>query len=343
MDIRNRRAVRYTASQALAANPGDPRMVVLAYIAVSAVSSLLVNVLVNILADRINETGGLGNLELRSILSTIQTCLPIAQMMLLWYVQLGYQKATVAMARRQAVHPRDLWDGFRFFSPLLRATLLQAGVYFLLCFITIQAASIIFMLTPFSADFKELVIPMTADPDAFYNALYSDMELYTQVGMTMVPMIPIWLVLFCAVAAPFFYNCRMVNYILVEQPGTGAMMAIVESGKMMKGNRLALFKYDLGYWWFYLAQVLLTFVLYGDMLLPALGVTLPWSAMVSYYVFAVLYFLLEGVLFYFFLNKVETTYTTIYNILRPKPQENTSGGGAVLGNIFDLARDYKED
>lgn len=343
MDIRNRRAVRSAASQALAANPGDPRMVVLAYIAVSAVSSLLVAVLVNLLNTQIDQNGGLANMGTRSILSTIQTCLPLAQTVIMWYIQLGYQKATVSMARRQGVAPRDLADGFRWFGPLLRAILIQGSVYLLLGFITIQAASILFMLTPFGTSFVELVTPMLSDPDAFYNALYTDMELYSQVGMAMLPMVPIWLALLGITALPFFYSCRMVSYVLVERPRTGALAAISESGRMMKGNRVQLFKYDLGYWWFYLAQLLLTCVLYGDVLLPALGVALPWNTTVSYYVFYVLYFLLEGALFYLFMNKVETTYATIYDILRPKPQENASSGGAVLGNIFDLARDYKED
>ena len=51
--------------------------------------------------------------------------------------------------------------------------------------------------------------------------------------------------------------------------------------------------------------------------------------------------LVQGLLNFFFLNRVETTYATAYDALRPRPQE--SQGGAVLGNIFDLARDYRED
>ncbi|MBQ8238344.1 MAG: DUF975 family protein [Oscillospiraceae bacterium] len=341
MDIRNRRAVRSAASEALAANPGDPRMVVLAYIAITAGSSLLVSVLINLLGERINETGGLADLGLRSILSTIQTCLPLAQTVVLWYVQLGYQKATVRMARRQAVAPRDLAEGFSYFGPLLRAVLLQGGIYLMMGFITVQVASIIFMLTPFSAEFIELVLPMASDPDAFYNALYTDAQLYARVGMALLPMIPIWLVLFGLLAAPFFYSCRMVNYVLLERRGTGALAAMGESARMMRGNRMALLKLDLSYWWFYLAQILLTAVLYGDMLLPRLGVTLPWSATVSYYVFSVAYLVLQGVLFYFFMNRVEATYATAYDALRPRPRENQ--GGVVLGNIFDLARDYKQD
>lgn len=342
MDIRNRRSVRYAASHALADNPGEPRKVVLAYILIMAISTLLVNVVVDLLYTHIAQATGLANMGSRAILTTIAVCLPIAQSVAMWYVQLGYQKTTVAMARRQAVAPRDLADGFRFFGPLLRAMLIQSVIYMAMGFVTIQVASVIFTMTPFAADFIELVSPMISDPEAYAAALMTDEALYNQVGMALLPLIPIWLVLFGVVAVPFFYSCRMVGYALLERPGTGALRAMGESGQMMKGNRMALFQVDLSYWWFYLAQFLLGGVLYGDRILAAMGVTLPWSGTVSYYVFSVLYFLLTGILFWFFLNKVETVYATCYDALRPQPRENHSGG-AVLGNIFELAKDYHED
>ena len=341
MDIRNRRAVRAAASEALAANPGDPRMVVLIYVAITAVSSLLVSALVNVLADRINETSGLAGMGARSILSTIQTCLPIAQTVILWGVQLGYQKAAVHMARRQPALPRNLQEGFAYFGPLVRAMLLQGGIYLMMGFITIQVAYIIFMLMPFSAGFMELVLPLVSDPNAFYNALYTDEALYSQVAMSLLPMIPIWLALMCFTAAPFFYSCRMVNYVILDRPGTGALMAMGESGRMMHGSRGALFRVDLGYWWFHLAHFLLNSFLFGSMLLLLMGFSASVTETLIICGMMAVCLLVQGLLNFFFLNRVETTYATAYDALRPRPQE--SQGGAVLGNIFDLARDYRED
>ena len=340
MDIKNRRAVRYAASHALADNPGNPRMVVLIYTLIISVSALVVSALLMVLDNRIAGTGGLGNLGLRSILSTIRTVLPLVHTLALWGIQLGYQKSTVRMARRQAATPRDLLDGFAWFGPLLRSVLLKGGLFFLLAMGSCYAASAIFLLTPMSAEFVSVVSPLVTDTDALYNAMYNDSVFFSQAFNALLPMIPIFLVIFLAVAAPFFYGYRMTNYCILETRGTGAMAAMRESTRMMKGHRLDLLKLDLGFWWFWLGQALVAVVLYGDVILEALGVVLPWSAEVSYYVFYVLSLILEGVLYYFCLNRVETTYATVYDELRPKPQQSH---GAVLGNIFDLAKDYRED
>lgn len=339
MNLNNRRAVRTAARDALAANPGNPRLVVLIYVLIMSVSTLAVAAALLVLDNRIAQTGGLGAMHLRSILSTIRTVLPLVQTIALWGLQLGYQGATVRMARRQAVAPRNLLDGFPRFGALVRSILLQSGLYLLLAIGCVYAASFLFMMTPLSADFYELVSPMLADPDALYAAMNTDMALFNQVGMSLAPVVPFFLVLFLLVASPIFYRYRMANYCLLEQPRKGAMAALAESIQMMKGHRISLLKLDLSFWWFYLGQALAAVVLYGDVLLAMAGVALPWSPTVSYFVFYVLALALEGLLYYFFMNRVETAYATVYETLRPKPQPSR---GAVLGNIFDLARDYKE-
>lgn len=341
MDIRNRRAVRAAASEALVANPGDPRMVVLIYVAISAVSALLVSALVMVLDNQIANLGGLSNLGLRSVLSTAQTVLPLAQTAALWGLHLGYRKSTLHMARCQAVQPQNLLEGFRRYGPLLRSILLRGGLYFLLAMGAAYAASFLFMLTPLSADFYTLVAPMVTDPDAFYTALSTDQALTAQVTQTLMPVIPMFVVVFLIVAAPFFYQYRMTDYCILDNPGMGALAAMSESSRMMRFNRLHLLKLDLSFWWFYLAQAVAAAVLYGDVLLPLMGVTLPWSSTVSYYVFYVLSLVLEGVLYYFCMNRVETAYATVYDGLRPTHQPTQ--GGAVLGNIFDLAKEHQED
>lgn len=339
MDIRNRNGVRRTAFDALAANPGKPGLVVLLFIVINTVSALLVTTLLLVLNNRISQTGGLGDLGLRSILSTIRTVLPMVQTVLLWCVHLGYQNAALRMARRQAAQPRDLLEGFSCFGPLVRSILLRGGIYLMLAFFASYIASTIFLMLPMSADFKALTTPLLTDPYAFADSVYADENLFLQIWETLLPMIPMFLAIFLLVAAPFFYQYRMTNYCILDNPRQGALNAMAESIQMMRHNRVSLLKLDLGFWWFYLGQAVAAVALYADWILALAGVTLPLSPVAAHYVCYILSLSLEGILFYFFLNRVETTYATVYEILRPKPQHS---GGAVLGNIFDLARDYHE-
>jgi hypothetical protein len=92
----------------------------------------------------------------------------------------------------------------------------------------------------------------------------------------------------------------------------------------MRRNRFALFRLDLNFWWYYLLQVLVLAVCYGDMLLPLVGITLPWSDTVSYFVFLSLSLALQFAVYYFFLNPVAVTYATAYEALLPKQQEETA-------------------
>lgn len=341
MDIRNRRGMKSAAAQALAANPGQPRLVVLAYTGATAGSILLTAALTGLMLSRVNATSGLGDLGLRSILSTIQLCLPIALALFLWGIQLGYQKTALAMARRQTVQPRDLLDGFRFFGPLLRATLLLGLIFMMLDFVTSQVASILFLMTPFFDNFAAAQEAVFGDSSILSSAVQTDVESLLEYYKAMIPMLCIWLPMFCFTAGPFFYSCRMINYVILDRPGTGALMAMGESGRMMHGSRGALFKVDLGYWWFHLAHFLLNSFLFGSMLVLMLGLSASVTKTLIICGMMAVCLLVQGVLNFFFMNRVETTYATVYDTLRPKPRETQ--GGAVLGNIFDLARDYRED
>ena len=67
------------------------------------------------------------------------------------------------------------------------------------------------------------------------------------------------------------------------------------------------------------------------MLLPMIGVHLPMSNTVSYYLFFALYLAAQFAVYYFLRNPAETAYGIAYDAIRPR--ENQSGGVA-LGNIF---------
>ena len=339
MDKNTRRNLRASAWTALAENSGDPRKTVAIYIAITSIATLLVDILQTVLAGKISQTGGLSNMGTRTILSTAITVLPLVQAFLMLVIHLGYQKATMKMARRQKVTPATLKEGLPALARLIRVALLMGGLYLILAFFAMYAASFLFTLTPLSNAFYDVVMPLLSEGGDIYTLLASDPVLLAQVAGAMLPVFPIFALIFVLVAAPFYYGYRMVNYCLLEERRMGARRAMRESSRMMKGHRLSLLKMDLSFWWYYLAQGLITSLLYLDVLLPMVGVTLPWSEMVGYYVFLVLYLLLSAVLCYFCMNRVETTYAAVYNHIRPK---NEPTQGVVLGNIFDLAKNYKE-
>ena len=337
MDLKNRKAVRTAAVHAVQENPGNPRGVAGVYVAVTIGMSLLGALLMALLDNRIAQTGGLANMGLRSILSTIQSILPMVQALVLILLQLGYQKAALDITHRRAVTPRTLLQGAPRFGAMIRASLIQYFLYMILLMLAMYGAAFLFTSTPLSNDFYELMTPILSDAESLNAVLSGDSATFPQMAATLLPAIPMFLGLALLICAPVFYGYRMVGYCILS--GRGARAAMRESSQMMKGHKLDLFKLDCSFWWFYLAQGLTTAILYGDVLLNFLGVPLPWSATVSYYVFYVLSLLAEGLVYYCFLNRVETAYATTFNILRPKPQPTQ---GAVLGNIFDLAKDHTE-
>lgn len=341
MDIRNQKGLRQYAAAALADNPGNPRLTVLVYVAVTALSSLLVSILTMVLDNRISQTGGLGNLGLRSILTTIRQAAPLILSLALMGLELGYRGAALKMVRRQAVQPKTLLMGYPKMGGLIRAMFLQGVLYLMLLIVAINVGSIIFMVAPFSRAFYDLILPFVTDTNALYDALYNDPTFLNQMFHAMLPVFPIVLVLFLALAAPLFYRYRMVRFCLLESPGSGALAAMVESARMTKGSRWSLVKLDLGFWWFYLGQLLCMIVLFGDTICQLLGVTLPVGDTAAYYIFYITSLALECGLYYLALNRVHTTYACAYEALRPASQP--SQGGVVLGNIFDLAKQYRDE
>ena len=339
MDIRNPAGLRRAAAAALADNPGKPRQMLLVYLAVTVGCSLLSTLTTVLLDTRIAQTGGLGGMSLRTTLSTIQQVVPLVLSIAIMGLELGYQGASLEMARRRGVNPRTLLMGFSRFGAMLRAMFCQGLLYLLLMILAVNVGSILFMFTPLARSFYELILPMATDTEALYNAMYNDPEFLQQVFNTMRPVFPIVGVLFLIGAAPVFYRFRMTNYCLLDNPRMGALAAMAESARMTRGARFALFRVDLGFWWFYLGQLLCVAAVYGGVIATLLDIPLPWNDTTAGYVFYGISLALEFILYALALNRVQTTLATAYDTLRPQPTR----GGAVLGNIFDLAKEYRED
>lgn len=315
---------------------GEIQKIILIYVGILTAVSAVTTVAQFGLGKGISQTGGLQNMGMRSILNTVNTCLPIVQFVILTCLSLGFTAVMLRTARGQYTSPKTLKAGAERFWVLLRCTALQGLIYAAIGFGSSYLAALIFMLSPFGTMATERLMPLLSTENLLGPAgLNPAME--DAVMEALAPVLPayllIFLALFLALALPLMYRYRMVDYLLIDRPGIGALEALRESGMLMRGNRFRLFRLDLSFWWYYLLSTLAAVICYGDVLMQILGIPMPFSADVGYFLFYGAYLAANFAVFYFFAAQVECTYAAAYDSLLPKqpPQQ-----GAVLGNIFQM-------
>ena len=330
MDIRNTRQLKDFSAGRLA-NARDGQKIILYFSLITIAATALVNVASYILSQQIAKTGGLGSMGVRSALTTAQTLLPFVQAFFLMCLTLGYLSAMLRIARGQYASPNGMRLGFDRFWVLLRCTLLKGLMFGGVAVASLYAAMMIYMMTPLANSAVDILMPLVKN--ATTSGIMLDDATYAQLMDATAPAMGIFGVLFLALAAPLFYRYRMTDYLIIDRPGTGALAALRDSRMMMKGNRWNLFRLDLSMWWYYAAVLVSAAVAYGDQLLPALGISLPFSDTAAYFVFFGVYLAVIFVVYYFLRNRVEVTYALAYDSLRPQEPENK---GAVLGNIFQM-------
>ena len=336
MTLPSSRQLREDAGRQLS-KAREPQKIVLIYTGILLGVSAFSTVAQYLLGSGISQTGGLRNLGLRSMLSTVSNILPIAQYIILLCLGLGFAAAALRIARGQFASPMTLKAGFERFWPLAKCTLLQSLILLGIGFGSFYLAMAIYMFSPFSEGFFTIITPLLADESILSTGIPVLDEATSLALMDqMWPMFIIFGILFLALAIPVTYRYRLVNYLIIDRPGIGAFAALRESSALMKGNKRRFFRLDLGFWWYYVLLSLASVVCYGDLVLAMLGISLPMSSTVSYFLFYALFLAADFGIYWFNLNRVEVTYALAYDALIPK-QSNPSGG-VVLGNIFDLAR-----
>lgn len=331
MDIRNVRQLKTFAAQRLE-HARDAKPIVLIYSGLVLGLSVLTSLVNFLFSLQISRFGGLSNLGTRTLLSSVQSMLPIAQTLVVMCLDLGYLAAMLRIARGQYASPQTLRLGFDRFWTLLRLNVIKGLIFFALGFACIYLSVMIYMMTPLSRPVMELLLPLVNDMSILSSGLVLDETVSAQLMSMMGPLFFLCSVVYCAVAAPIAYQYRMADYVVIDRPALGAVAALRESRKMMRGNRLALLRLDLGLWWYYGALLLASAVCYGDQLLPLLGVTLPLSADAAYYLFYLIYLALLFAAYYFLRSRAEVTYALAYDAIKPAEDQN---GGTVLGSIFN--------
>lgn len=334
MTIPSFKILKKNASERVAAAENSKK-IVLIYAGAVTVLALLVTVVNYILRGQISQMGGLSNMGLRSILSTIQQVLPMIQSFVVMCLELGYVAAMVRIARQQFASEKTLKLGFDRFFVLLRHTLIQGAIYSLAAMAAFWLALQIYLITPLSGPILDLLTPIVSDPgftQEMLLELMQDQVLGDQIMAAMTPMFLIFGLIYLMLFLPISYSLRMSKYVIIDKPGMGAIYAMKESKKMMKGSCIRLLKLDISLWWWYAISFVSMVLCYGDSLLPMVGITLPFSETVSYFLFYGLFLAVQFVACIFLRNRVEVVYAQVYNALKPREKDS----GVVLGNIFQM-------
>ncbi len=332
MDIRNTRELKSFAAQRVGNAPLEKK-IVLIYSALVMGLALLTAVVRYVLGLQIDQISGLSGMSTRTTLSTLQSMLPIAQSLVVMCIELGYISAMLRIARGQHASPNGLRLGFDRFWTLLRCSVIQGLIYGGMAFASIYIGSMIFVMTSWGADFMAQLAPMMSDASLLSPEMVLDDAAVMDLAPSMIPMFLIVAVIACLLIIPAAFRFRMVNYVIIDKPGMGAIGALSESRKIMRRNCLKLLKLDLSYWWYFLVLLAVSLIGNADLWLPLFGIQLPMSADAAYFVFYILYLALQMAAYYFLRNRMEVTYALAYDALKPEePQDK----GVVLGNIFQM-------
>lgn len=312
MDFRDRSALIDHANRSVNNAAYDPRKLALIYGGVSTGILLLVTAANFILQSQIAGTGGLSGLALRSTLETAIQLLQLAVNVLLPFWSFGYLFCIRQMVRGQEFGPKSLLTGFQHFAPVLRLNLLRGGYLFLMAFLCFYPSLLIFSWTPLSDDFQQIAGTLLEETS---TELVLDDAAVNAISPTLRPLLMIYGIVFLVMVVPKFYSYRMADYSLMAAPQAGAVFAIRRSTTMLYKKRLELLKLDLRFWWFYALEFASLALCYGDYLLEMLGIPLPLSPEVSYFLFYVLYLASQVALNVFARNQVEAAYCTGYECL----------------------------
>lgn len=330
MDICNTSEIKAAALRRLT-DAGQAKRIAAIYAGVTLGLSALVTILGLVLEAMMSGATGLGGMGRRTILSSVQSMLPWVVGLITMCVELGYQAAMLRVARGQYASPQTLRLGFDRFWVLLRCILLEGVILFAIAFGGIYIATMLFMLTPFSGRVMEVLSPVLENVTLLSPEMVLDEALYDQLMQAMIPAFVMCAIVVAAAAIPVLYRLRMARFVIIDKPGIGALAALRESRKMMKGNCLRLAKLDISLWPYYIGCVFASLLCYGDVLLPMMGARFPWSDTVSYYLFFALYLAVQFAVYYFLKNQAEVAYSIAYDSIRPKEPKTE---GVALGSIF---------
>ena len=305
----DRRAVKHTVRQTLAETESNHKKLVLIHSGVMLALTFVLMLIDLLLSQKIGTTGGLGGISTRSTLATIQSALRLAQLAIIPFWQVGYTFLTLQLSKKEPVSFKTLTEGFLRLGPVLRLFLLQLVLYVIIGIVCVNISTTVFMMTPWSEPLFEIAQAMQQ------GVQYTNEALLAATAEFAIPLTVISLAIFLGVSAPFFYRYRLAMYSLLDDDQTMALAAMRNSRILTKGHRMAIFKLDLSFWWFYACELLVAALAFLDLILPSLGVTLPIPQEAATFLCFGIYAAAQLGLHYWRKNEVNVAYAQVYNTL----------------------------
>lgn len=304
----------------------DPKRRILFHTGMVLLLAAVMTLVDHLLEQAIGNTGGLGGMATRSLLSTVQSVLYIGQAVVLPFWQIGYTFYCLQVAQNKNTDYRSFLEGFRRFGAVLRLNLFTGIIYLAIAMLTTYVSSFLYLMSPLGATLLEPLYQFSSGEAVDTEALNQLMD--TISAEATLPIFLIFIPCFLLLCAPFFYRYRMAAFWLMDHPQGGALAAMHSSRKLMQGKRIELFRLDLRFWWFYLLDLLVTAICYGDLILNAFGIALPYSADIAYFLFFGIYLLCQLALYYWRRNEVSVTYAHVYlSLMEPQPIETPKDPG----------------
>lgn len=332
MNIRNGKEIRNFAAGRLE-NARNLSKIALIYAGLSLGLSALVTVVNYVLGMQMEGLTGLSSFGKRNMIASVRSVLPVALTLFTMCLETGYLAAMLRTARGQYTSEQTLRLGFDRFWLLLRVSIFKTIRYTMTAFLCVYAGIMLFMTLPVSKPAMDVLAPYLEEMSVLSGELVLDEAGYAQFAQAVWPAYVICGIFAAAVMIPLWYSYRMTAYIVIDKPGMAALQVLRESKQMMRGNRAALLKLDLGYWWYYLALFAAQTVAYGDMIASLLGIRLPGGGDLWYFVFMAIYIAALFAVYYFLRSSVEVGYALAYDAIKPEEKKDD---GVVLGNIFQM-------
>lgn len=311
------RTLKAQACTALQQASYDPKKLFFLYGAVSLGLGLLIAVLDTVLANSIAETGGLAGMQTRAILATAQSVLQLISAIALPFWQFGMLYGSLRLIRQERADLGVLPEGFRRFGPVLRLLLMKGVIFMIVLMACSYVSSMVFILTPLSRSFVELLTPLVESGDmaAMEAALY-DEAILEQMLPAMAGFFAIFLALLCLVCIPLGYRMSMADFVVMDEDRIGGLAAIRQSFRLTKKNCMSLFRLDLSFWWFYGLNAAAGVLFSMDVVLSLAGVSLPVSDQTAYWICYGTYIVAQLALLTLAAPKVQTTYAAAYETLK---------------------------